>query len=201
MNPQEIPNTDAAETAAPETTPPVVEEPAQKTVSAEKVTTPANPPPPSDVVAAVEPTPQAPAAEEVLYCICRSKDETAMIQCDRCNEWFHFRCMNIVTQVSASSPILQPDFNFCVNALPRSLEPGSSKFLRNISKALATHRFGDFSRPSTANGILFGSGTILSFKLEAPCCRFKSFAFKSTYSASWQAHGRPRRISSFLVDF
>ena len=118
-----------------------------------------------------------------------------------CNEWFHFRCMNIVTQVSASSTILQPDFNFCVNALPRSLEPGSSKFLRNISKAPATHRFGNFSRPSTANGILFGSGTILSFKLEAPCCRFKSFAFKSTYSASWQAHGRPRCISSFLVDF
>lgn len=185
MNSQQIPKTDAAETAAPESTPPIVEEPAQKTDSAEKVTTPANPPPPSDVECAVDPTPQSPAAEEVLYCICRSKDETAMIQCDRCNEWFHFRCMNIVTQVSASSAILQPDFNFCVHSIPRSLEPASSKFLRNISKALITHRFGDFSRPSTAKGFLFGSGTILSFKLEAPCCRFKSFAFKSTYSASW----------------
>lgn len=122
MNSQQISTANPAETAVPESTPPVVEEPAQKPASSEKATTPANPPA-SEVVdpLCVEPATEQPPAEDVLYCICRSKDETAMVQCDRCNEWFHFRCMGIVTQVSARAAPLQSNFNFCDNALARSL--------------------------------------------------------------------------------
>ncbi|KAH9301679.1 hypothetical protein KI387_013262, partial [Taxus chinensis] len=33
----------------------------------------------------------------VLYCICRKPydEERAMIACDRCNEWYHFDCLNL----------------------------------------------------------------------------------------------------------
>lgn len=30
-----------------------------------------------------------------LYCICRTPDETNMICCDRCEEWYHFHCVGI----------------------------------------------------------------------------------------------------------
>jgi hypothetical protein len=41
-----------------------------------------------------------------LYCICRSADETRqMIECEKCNEWFHFDCVG-VDPVSDENSIL-----------------------------------------------------------------------------------------------
>ncbi|KAL5994352.1 hypothetical protein ACLOJK_024401 [Asimina triloba] len=35
-------------------------------------------------------------ARSVLYCICRKPyDQRAMIACDRCDEWYHFDCINL----------------------------------------------------------------------------------------------------------
>ena len=50
-----------------------------------------------------------------VYCICKSTDENFMIQCDKCNEWFHFHCMGI-TQVS-NEILLQFSLNLTINAL------------------------------------------------------------------------------------
>ena len=103
--------------------PPIAEEPAQKATSGEQgqgpgpVTETLN-----DAVEAPKLTQQTSSGNDVLYCICRSKDETAMIQCDKCNEWFHFRCMNILTPVSTRDTSAPPNFNFCDNkALAESL--------------------------------------------------------------------------------
>ncbi len=42
-----------------------------------------------------------PSEETELYCICQQPDDGGfMIQCDRCNEWFHGHCVN-VTDVDA----------------------------------------------------------------------------------------------------
>ena len=30
-----------------------------------------------------------------LYCLCRTTDETNMIGCDKCEEWYHFNCVGI----------------------------------------------------------------------------------------------------------
>lgn len=30
-----------------------------------------------------------------VYCICKTTDETNMICCDRCEEWYHFNCVGI----------------------------------------------------------------------------------------------------------
>jgi PHD-finger len=30
-----------------------------------------------------------------LYCLCRTTDETDMIGCDKCDEWYHFNCVGI----------------------------------------------------------------------------------------------------------
>ena len=37
----------------------------------------------------------APTQPQTLYCICRTPDETFMICCDRCEEWYHISCMGI----------------------------------------------------------------------------------------------------------
>jgi len=34
--------------------------------------------------------------EELLFCSCRGLDDgTPMVQCANCNEWYHFRCVNL----------------------------------------------------------------------------------------------------------
>ena len=30
-----------------------------------------------------------------VYCICRSSDEQNMIMCDKCEEWYHYNCINL----------------------------------------------------------------------------------------------------------
>ena len=30
-----------------------------------------------------------------VYCICRSSDEHNMIMCDCCEEWYHYKCINL----------------------------------------------------------------------------------------------------------
>ena len=34
-------------------------------------------------------------SQVTLYCICRTADETNMICCDKCEEWYHFQCVGI----------------------------------------------------------------------------------------------------------
>ncbi|KAN0065591.1 COMPASS (complex proteins associated with Set1p) component [Thecaphora frezii] len=43
----------------------------------------------------------APHAEDV-YCICKSSynEDDSMIQCDRCEQWYHYSCVNITEQQS-----------------------------------------------------------------------------------------------------
>ena len=48
--------------------------------------------------------PETPVA---VYCICRSSDEHNMIMCDCCEEWYHYKCINL-TPVS----IGQDPFDF-----------------------------------------------------------------------------------------
>lgn len=43
-----------------------------------------------------------------VYCICKSTDETNMIQCDRCEEWYHFQCVGIL-------PVSQFFQSICLN--------------------------------------------------------------------------------------
>ena len=42
-----------------------------------------------------------------LYCICKSTDETNMICCDSCEEWYHFTCVGIITKVSKTSSFFE----------------------------------------------------------------------------------------------
>ena len=46
-----------------------------------------------------------PEAPKEVYCICRSSDEHNMIMCDRCDEWYHYKCINL-TPVSIATPII-----------------------------------------------------------------------------------------------
>ena len=107
MNTQEIPPVNAGEAVIAEPDAPTVEVAAQKGANAEKAASnPSNTQDANEIVESAAPSGiDAPAEPPTLYCICRSQDETAMIQCDKCNEWFHFRCMNIITQVSKRRPI------------------------------------------------------------------------------------------------
>ena len=44
----------------------------------------------------IVPAPVIAEEAEKLYCICRlADDHTRMIQCDSCEEWFHFRCVGL----------------------------------------------------------------------------------------------------------
>ena len=36
-----------------------------------------------------------PSEPHQLYCICRTADESNMIGCDKCEEWYHFGCVGI----------------------------------------------------------------------------------------------------------
>jgi hypothetical protein len=44
-----------------------------------------------------------PEAQPAVYCICRSSDEQNMIMCDYCEEWYHYKCINL-TPVSILAP-------------------------------------------------------------------------------------------------
>ncbi|XP_063963770.1 uncharacterized protein LOC129270480 [Lytechinus pictus] len=42
------------------------------------------------------PPPPVPSSEDKLYCVCRSADGTGeMVSCDRCDEWFHPKCLKL----------------------------------------------------------------------------------------------------------
>ena len=43
----------------------------------------------------VEALPIDPDQPVQLYCICRTTDESNMIGCDKCDEWYHFACVGI----------------------------------------------------------------------------------------------------------
>jgi hypothetical protein len=45
----------------------------------------------------IVPAPVIAEEEEELYCICRMPNDCtrSMIQCDSCEEWFHFRCVGV----------------------------------------------------------------------------------------------------------
>lgn len=107
MTTQEIPPVNAGEAVMAEPDAPTVEVAAQNGVNAEKAV--ADPEHDAacheNVESVAPPGTDDLAAAPTLYCICRSPDETAMILCDKCNEWFHFRCMGLITQVSTRRPV------------------------------------------------------------------------------------------------
>lgn len=43
----------------------------------------------------IESQPADPNQPVQLYCICRTTDESNMIGCDKCDEWYHFACVGI----------------------------------------------------------------------------------------------------------
>jgi hypothetical protein len=57
----------------------------------------------------LSPEDPAPIPEQV-FCFCKSKDELNMIQCDACEEWFHFKCVKIFTDVSAKPNLFSTRF-------------------------------------------------------------------------------------------
>lgn len=38
-------------------------------------------------------------AQTMRYCLCRDTEEGAMIECDRCHEWFHFNCVSHLSPI------------------------------------------------------------------------------------------------------
>jgi hypothetical protein len=46
--------------------------------------------------------PNADHGDEATYCVCHGPDRGSMIGCDNCDEWFHFACVGISQEESAS---------------------------------------------------------------------------------------------------
>ncbi|KAK6935388.1 JmjN domain [Dillenia turbinata] len=62
-----------------------------------------------------------------LYCICRKPyDQRAMIACDKCDEWYHFDCINLH---------MPPKIYFCPACEPQTDEELSTSPLPNLEKS------------------------------------------------------------------
>lgn len=63
---------------------------------------------------------------DAVYCICRSKDETSMIMCDRCSQWFHFKCMGITPEEIPLYTVEEKPF-FCPSCTEKNRKSNKKK--------------------------------------------------------------------------
>ncbi|XP_020527065.1 lysine-specific demethylase 5B isoform X1 [Amborella trichopoda] len=93
-------------------------------------------------------------ARSVLYCICRKPyDQRAMIACDRCNEWYHFDCINLQEPA--------PEEFFCPACRPLPIEefacPTPSKDHERSRATIdwaSDHNLNDATSPSKYSEII-----------------------------------------------